>query len=469
MKTKKILYVISALLLACSIALFGFFIHLNLETPPDADALLESRPQSSVSVIKDSDDINERFNAAMDFIDNETGEKENVTLLDKDGEMYYYYEEYVTNDDGNVVQVVPHVSYDGPINIVTVEEESTTKKSVISRIRSFFTGDDEETQEDDDVYYAGDLGSTKSSGNTKKSNSGSSSTATTKKTGPVTRPTSTSASESSTADKKTEETGSTAPTSEETTEPVTKPSSESSTSKTEDTTKDDTTKSTSQANISELTTEKTTEATTKSTTKATTEATTKSSYQSPIPFDSLKSEGATEVVAWLDIPSTSISYPVMQHPADGNSDFYYLKKNIYGKYSKYGSLFIEKINSPNFSDTVTIIYGHDTANGTMFGDLETTYASKSSFKSHLNVTVYTPTAEHNYVVYCGVTTDNSNILRSNNFSNENSYNSFIKKLKTCSGNFNTSYEPKFGDKLLILETCKGSDSDRRYIVVCKEI
>ena len=56
-------------------------------------------------------------------------------------------------------------------------------------------------------------------------------------------------------------------------------------------------------------------------------------------FKELK-ECNKEVVAYLDIPGTDISYPVLQSETDG----YYLKHAIDGSYGNTGCLYIEKYN-----------------------------------------------------------------------------------------------------------------------------
>ena len=51
-------------------------------------------------------------------------------------------------------------------------------------------------------------------------------------------------------------------------------------------------------------------------------------YESPVDFASLW-EVNQDVYAWLDIPGTEISYPVVQHP---EVDEYYLRRDLEGNY-----------------------------------------------------------------------------------------------------------------------------------------
>ncbi len=72
-----------------------------------------------------------------------------------------------------------------------------------------------------------------------------------------------------------------------------------------------------------------------------------------------------DLVAWLYIPGTEISYPVMR--ADGDE---YLYENYKGEEAKSGSLFMYKDISLDPPDRNATIYGHNMKNGTMFGSLK---------------------------------------------------------------------------------------------------
>lgn len=80
-----------------------------------------------------------------------------------------------------------------------------------------------------------------------------------------------------------------------------------------------------------------------------------------IDWDALR---GTDTVAWLRIGT--ISYPVMQ--AADNS--YYLHRLPDGRANAGGSLFLQAENNACFLDRNSIIYGHNMANGSMFGRLK---------------------------------------------------------------------------------------------------
>ena len=75
-----------------------------------------------------------------------------------------------------------------------------------------------------------------------------------------------------------------------------------------------------------------------------------------------------QTVAWVYMPNTSISYPVVQ--TDDND--YYLTHDFdedQGWLANYGSIFMDYRNNPNWNDGAYFIYGHHMKDGSMFADL----------------------------------------------------------------------------------------------------
>lgn len=81
-------------------------------------------------------------------------------------------------------------------------------------------------------------------------------------------------------------------------------------------------------------------------------------------YDELAAANA-DVVGWLDIYGTHISYPLLQ----GADDSEYLNKDASGAYSLSGSLFLDSRNVRDFTDFNTVIYGHHMDADAMFGEI----------------------------------------------------------------------------------------------------
>ena len=189
-----------------------------------------------------------------------------------------------------------------------------------------------------------------------------------------------------------------------------------------------------------------------------------------------------DVYAWIEVPefasalgsSTELSYPVAQHPTDRD---FYLSRDLDGNTNKAGTLFTEAIvedktiNSRDLNDPVTVIYGHNMANRTMFGGLQT-FLSKMDFSKQHLVYMYQKDRRVTYQIVGGVQYDLSHIIYYHDFTNDEVFNSFFDQLwKETDGttNLDKANKPVAGDKVLILSVCKNGDDNHRYLVVCKMI
>ena len=189
-----------------------------------------------------------------------------------------------------------------------------------------------------------------------------------------------------------------------------------------------------------------------------------------------------DVYAWLDIPefktalgtSTDLSYPVAQHPTDRE---FYLNRDLDGNTNKAGTIFSEAtcegktINSRDLNDPVTVLYGHNMANRTMFGGLQT-FVSKMDFSQQHLVYMYQKDRRVTYQIVGGVQYDTSHIIYYHDFTNDEVFNSFFDQLwqeTDSTTNLDKDNKPVAGDKVLILSVCKNGDDYHRYLIVCKMI
>lgn len=92
-----------------------------------------------------------------------------------------------------------------------------------------------------------------------------------------------------------------------------------------------------------------------------------------------------DIVGWLYCEGTNINYPVVQ----GEDNDHYLHHAYDGKKSRAGALFADVGNSPRFTDSNTIIYGHHMKNGSMFAHLAD-FADQEFFDAHSVMWLLTP-------------------------------------------------------------------------------
>lgn len=184
----------------------------------------------------------------------------------------------------------------------------------------------------------------------------------------------------------------------------------------------------------------------------------------PIDFESLQ-EINTDIYAWIQVPGTDVDYPVVQ-AGKGNDDFFYLSHNIEKKYEFAGSIYSEKQNAKDFSDPVTVLYGHNMKNGTMFATLHD-FSDASFFKKHKYMYVYLPGRKLTYEIYAAYEYDDRHILNSFDFNNPEVVKSYFDStlqpaVMNC--NIREGVSLSESDKVLTLSTCTDNNKSARYLV-----
>ena len=117
-----------------------------------------------------------------------------------------------------------------------------------------------------------------------------------------------------------------------------------------------------------------------------------------IDFAALKAVNE-DVVGWLYLPETVISYPVVQ----GEDNSYYLKHLIDGTYNANGCLFMDYKNQRNLMDDNTLIYGHHMDSGKMFASL-VKYKNQEFYDTHPVMYFLTEDGTYQVELFAGYTT-----------------------------------------------------------------
>lgn len=74
-----------------------------------------------------------------------------------------------------------------------------------------------------------------------------------------------------------------------------------------------------------------------------------------------------DIIGWIRFDNLEqLSYPVLY----SGDDEKYLRTDIYGNQTIAGCIFMEGMNTPDFQDYHTILYGHNMKNLSMFGSLK---------------------------------------------------------------------------------------------------
>ena len=174
-------------------------------------------------------------------------------------------------------------------------------------------------------------------------------------------------------------------------------------------------------------------------------------------FSALRQQNP-DVLGWILIPGTRVSYPVVQ----GTDNSYYLDHTWRGGKNSVGAIFMECRNSSDLSDFNTIIYGHRMNNRSMFGTLSQ-YKSRSYWQAHPYVYLTDDSGTHRYEIFAaGEVSVDSDVYRLG-LRSDSSRQSFLDSCLALSA-LNTGVTPHVYDKVLTLSTCTGNGHATRWVV-----
>lgn len=180
----------------------------------------------------------------------------------------------------------------------------------------------------------------------------------------------------------------------------------------------------------------------------------------------------SDIVGWLEIANTSISYPVLQ----GKDNSYYMTHNYKKEKSKEGSLFLDKYYDLEKYNSNLLIYGHNNLGSTeMFNQL-IEYKDENFLKTHKNIRYTTDTQDYEYEIISVFLSkvynkDEKNVFRYYYYidlNDEEKFNEYIINIKKDSL-YEIEATAEYGDELITLSTCEYSVKDGRFVVVAKKI
>ena len=170
----------------------------------------------------------------------------------------------------------------------------------------------------------------------------------------------------------------------------------------------------------------------------------------------------SDTVGWIEIPGTGISYPLMQT----GDDSYYLNHTFSKKINSAGSIFVETLNSADFTDLHTIIYGHNMKNGSMFAGLKN-YESPSYLVAHPTVYIDLADGTHAYQIFSVYESPSESDSYTIGFAPDEQYETFLQTLKSRSS-YDTGVTVTKDDYIITLSTCTKS-GEHRYLVHAKKV
>ena len=170
------------------------------------------------------------------------------------------------------------------------------------------------------------------------------------------------------------------------------------------------------------------------------------------------SEINDDLVAWITCPDTVIDYPI----AHGEDNDFYLTHLADGKKNANGCLFIDCNNAGDFSDSNTIIYGHNMHSGKMFAVLMN-YREQDFYDKHCYMYLTYGDDTYRLELFSAYVTTSSSDAYKMRFSNKAEYGQWLKEVADKS-DFKADITLSTNDRMVTLSTCAYDYANARYVV-----
>ena len=179
-----------------------------------------------------------------------------------------------------------------------------------------------------------------------------------------------------------------------------------------------------------------------------------------------------DLAGWISIPGFEINLPIVQ----GNDNSYYLKKDVYGKYTRYGVPFFDyRMTDLQNLHRNTVVYGHNMRyDDLIFGMLENYRGIEDGFARAPVIECNTIYGDHTWFVYAAFLTnskesdDNGYVLPYNFIDiGEQKFEEYIDEIDKRKF-YTTGIDIAPTDKILTLSTCAYDFDDARLVVIARE-
>ena len=181
-----------------------------------------------------------------------------------------------------------------------------------------------------------------------------------------------------------------------------------------------------------------------------------------VDFEELKKQNG-DTVAYLKVNNTNIDYVVVR----GQDNSYYLNHNFYNEYNIAGWIFADFNNLLDGTDRNIVIYGHSTADGSMFGTLSKVL-NRDWQENKDNLIVFITEEEKTlYQVFSTYTIVPEDYYINTYFNNDEEFADFIDELKSRS-NYDYNVSVNASDSILTLSSCNLTGS-KRIVLHAKKI
>ena len=167
--------------------------------------------------------------------------------------------------------------------------------------------------------------------------------------------------------------------------------------------------------------------------------------------------------AWIYVPGTNVDYPVLQHPTD---DAYYLEHNMDGSKGLPGCIYSESVNTKDFTDPNTVLYGHNMKNGSMFASLHN-FEDQQVFEENPYFYIYTEDKTYVYEIFAAYKYNAIHLIYNFDLTNPEIFQNYLDQIfeiRDMSANIRQDVTVNADNHIVTLSTCVSGEKNMRYLV-----
>lgn len=168
-----------------------------------------------------------------------------------------------------------------------------------------------------------------------------------------------------------------------------------------------------------------------------------------------------DIYAWISIPGTGLSFPILQ---SGEDETFYLTHDENGEPDDGGCIYTEYFNRKDFSDPNTVIYGRNVEG--RFGGLHQ-YQDRDFFDAHRTVEIRLEDRTLTYEIFAAYEFDDRHLIKIYDFWDKDIFASYLETVfsqRAMDAYIDGSVSVTEEDKIITLSTGVTGKEDRRYLV-----
>ena len=160
---------------------------------------------------------------------------------------------------------------------------------------------------------------------------------------------------------------------------------------------------------------------------------------------------------WITIDDTHMDYPLVQ----GETDMEYINKDVMGEFALSGAIFLSCLNSGDFTEPYSLVYGHHMDNAAMFSDVME-FLDADYFERHQTGTLYLPDKTYRITLFACMEADGYDRLI---YSPGPDYDNgpLLEYIRTTANQYR-DIGVTSGDQIIGLSTCVDAQTTERAVL-----